>query len=214
VDEVGERTKKALLILLDNFATALENNEIPTVEDSVNIEQLAWQYWGKKESLRALGLTTRVTNRVTIEPLRKEDVLSVINHCVQQKKSTNGKRFAGLIREYLKKSITAADLLGARDRRPRNNLVWSDYDQLGEKAELMKNALLQEELLTGNRSLVDGLDNNLYCLLSDLTEIDVDVNVVRDRYNLSLACNLQRIDKRFISSAQWREYHAEYKRFL
>lgn len=209
--EINE-AREAFMGLLDRFATALESAETPTVEDSVEFEHIVTQYWEKEKSPADLGLITRVDNKVATHSLKRNDIQSVINHCVQQKQPDNSQAFVGLIRSYLNKNITVANLLGARDRKSRNDLDWTHYDKLGEMAELIKTSSAFS-LLTGNRSIANGLNDNFYGLLSELTAPSVDVDVVRKKYNLPSECDLQRIDTGFISPSQWRDYHLEFKAF-
>lgn len=199
--------------LFDRIATAIENNEIPTVEDSAALECLVLGFWESNASPKMLGLTNRVANRVVVDVLEKGEILSIINHFVQQKKPNNGPAFGELIRLYLNKDITAVDLLRERNRKPRNGRGWSYYDQQGEVAEKIKSIVSKPKFLTGNRSISDGSNTNLYDLLSDLSNPCLDLNLIRNKYKLPSSCKLERIDTGFHSASQWRDYHLEYKKY-
>ena len=52
--------------LLDRIATAIEVGELPTVQDSVDLELLALQYWEKDATLSKLGFVQRVDQRLPV----------------------------------------------------------------------------------------------------------------------------------------------------
>ncbi len=201
--------------LFERIAIALESNKLPTVEDSVSLEPLALRYWEKEERPESLGLNTRVSNGgKNTRSVKREDIHSLINHFVQQKQSPAGVIFAESIRKYLRGEISASKLLGERDRRNRNGKSWQHYDKLGELAEIFIRNLPEEcNFHVGNRSLIDKLDNNVYCLLSDLTTVPVDIVELKDRYKLPRCFKLEPFDTGFISPNQWRDYHQEFKRY-
>jgi hypothetical protein len=203
--------EKLLDILFDRIATALEANEIPTVEDSVTLESIILNHWQGHFSSKDLGLRTRVDKRVKVERLDKEELQSIVNHLVQQKKPSNAKSFTALIRGYLNKEITAFDLLHERDRKLRNDLNWVHYDQLGEIAEHIKINVAQS-LHTGNASFSKGNISNLYNFLSDLSKPLVNIKDVKEKYRLPASCQLTRIETGFYSPTQWRNSHLEYKK--
>jgi len=208
--------------LFDRIATSLEQGKIPTVEDSVAFECLLIQYWEKEEGL---ALVSRITNSgADITKLNKCDIQSIANHLVHQKTPENRElflSFARLLRCYLEGTITAADLLGERDRKPRNGQSWQCKDQYGEKAEqihILVNEYYKQlgekpSLQTGNRSISNGLNVNLYNLLSELSNPLSDIDNIKKKYKLHADLDIASIDTGFISPSRWRDYHLEFKKF-
>lgn len=211
--------------LLDRVATSLKAGELPTVQDSVDLELLALQYWEKDKPTLRLGLRTKCCSRlpygtrITLPKLDKDEVLSIVNHFVCLKRHCKEQEFATLVRHYRNGDITGSDLFGERDRKPRNGRVWQYRNQLGELAELVRSKLL---LKTGNETFLDGL----YSLLEALSSADGIDEIVRV-YNLpsehkqtlsDVIDTLTSIRKEFdidpqssISAASWRELRLEYK---
>lgn len=225
--------KKLVRDLLGRVAAALEAGELPTVKDAADLQLLVLEYWEKDKEPRGLGLKTRAANRQCIGTLKREEIQSVIDFCVGRKKPDKGELFAALIQLYLKGDITASDLLGERGRKPRLGHVWQYRDQLGELAERVHRQLRDSQkggnLLTGNRSLLNRLNNNFYELLSELSFSNADVKVIQRRYKLSaqhvqtledVKDALTSINKEFdvvsqgLSSSVWRDCHLEFKNSL
>lgn len=203
--------------LLDRVASALEAGELPTVQDAADLELLYLEYRDKDKDLKELGLVNRVADRQPVERLSKEELLSCINHLVGRRKSDSGELFAALIRRYLDGTITSSDLFGERERKPRNDKGWQYRDRCGELAEWVHRQLIQSEvhLLTGNRSLHDLTDRNLYDMLADLPSKPVDK--IRKRFKIPARVDLETMKEKIgcirLSSSQWRDCHREFQGF-
>jgi len=200
--------------LFSRIAIALEGGEIPTIEDAVTLEQLVIQYWEKEYDLLALSLVSRVANRITnINKLDKVRIQSLVNHLVQQRMPDDGAEFANLLRCYVDGHITASDLLGERERKARGGHGWQHYDQIGEMAEFV-HTRLERRLETGNRSISNGLNINLYNFLSDLSIHGADVEMLRKKYKLPKNTSITTITTGFLSPSQWRDCHQEFKKYF
>lgn len=204
--------------LFDRIAFALDAGEIPAVEDAVNLEQLVMRYWEKEQDLHELGLVSRVSNKATdITKLDKTSVQSLVNHLVKQQLPEDGKVFAELLRCYIDGRITASDLFGERERKPRNGQGWQHYDQLGEQVEQVHQQIIDPKtdkhiLHTSNRSISNGLHINLYNLLSDLSQPRADLTKIKAQYSIPSKCEITLIDTGFLSPSQWRDCHQEFKK--
>lgn len=211
--------------LFERIASALESGELPTVDDSVAFELLCMQYWEKETVLGQLGLVSRAVNRTKgIGKMSKDDIQTIVSHLVQQHIPKNGAAFAQLLYHYIDGRMTASDLLGERERKPRNGYGWQHYDQLGEQAESIHMMLIQhyeqlskvdkkkvKKIQTGNRSLSNGLNDNLYDLLSKLS--NPSTNLAKLKKDYGLADEISLINTGFLSPSQWRDCHLTYKKF-
>lgn len=204
--------------LFERIASALEGGELPTIDDSVALELLSIRYWEKEAELRDLSLVSRAVNRTTdTKKMNKDDIQSIVNHLVQQQLPNNATAFARQLRYYIDGCITVSDLLGERERKPRNGHDWQYYDQLGELAERIHSRFINPKtgkpiLQTGNRSISNGLNVNLYNLLSELS--DPSTNLAQLKKDYGLTGELSLIDTGFLSPSQWRDCHQEFKKYF
>lgn len=202
--------------LLFRIVNTLDLGSLPTVQDAADLELLARRYWENEDSLEALGLVKRVSQRSKSGRIDRDGVLVVINSLIQRKEIRDREGFVAHVRSYLAREITASDLLGQRYRKPRSGKSWQHYEELGEKAERLHLSLISHELKihTGNHSINERLKKNLYELLSILSGKGADTGVVRKEFNIPEEVDLYVTHDSYISAVEWRNAHNQFKKII
>lgn len=215
--------------LLTRVVTALNNSDLPTVEDSARLEGLFWDYreaWDNK-AIRALGFRTETKYLSNTAGLTPDEFASFVACCVGQLQhsSTPVKEHIQL---YLDKKVPIAKLFGERERKQRNDVGWQHQDFMGEFAELVHKEIRRtnKKPLTTRNNGAYGEKSHLYTFLAGLIETDsindfVSIHEIDDAEIVRKLKNKLENEKQFFtddsvkalsSTSAWRNAHREFKK--
>lgn len=201
--------------LLNAIAAKLEKGEIPTLEESVKLEQLKWEYQehANRQSLASeLGLRIRVSSKHQSNQ-KYETISEIINYLMKQELPPRKTVCSAVktMRAYTGKEITVKTLLGERYRKSRVFIPWQTWDFMGDFAlRVLKNVKLNGKPLSAAKALYTPKDNNLFVFLEKLTEKKTDKYAhVHELIAEEAKCS--KILKGFISRHTWENAYTQFK---
>lgn len=199
--------------LLERIAIAIEGGALPSVKDSVALEQLVWNYREYEGDVRELGLRIRANS--SVKPSAFKEINQLVNSFVQRKECIHSVLFADRIRAYLRKVIPVAKLFGEKVRPEKNDII-----TLGWIAELTHDQMRKadgKQLSTRSKNVSSS--GSLYAFLADVSSGNTDEALIstHDLEPSTEIDGLRRLlkDEKVnigISAEAWKKYRSIYIR--
>lgn len=166
--------------LLNEIVKDLKTGKLPSVENSVALEALQWNYKEatKKNIATDMGLRTRMeANQSNDYKLIPQEFLTALLH----QSSIDGfdiDSYINTIEAYLSRKITVAQLFGEKYRKQRNDVPWQEYSFYAFLVEKARTVI--DELSSTHDE--NSISNSLFQLLEDITNEKLSEHEILDRH--------------------------------
>jgi len=178
-----ENKTKQVDRILTEIVADLKAGKLPSVENSVALEALQWNY---KESTNKnlasdLGLRTRVESKDPrdYKSIPQEFLTAFLHQSPIDKFDIDS--YINTIEAYLGRKITVAKLFGERYRKDRNNISGYERDFWGDLVEI---TLKEIPGLNSSNSNVFSVKNNVFQLLEDITNESIKIETILKRHSV------------------------------
>lgn len=169
--------------LLNEIVKDLKTGKLPSVENSVALEALQWNY---KESTNKnlamdLGLRTRVESKDPrdYKSITQEFLTALLHQSPIDEFDIDS--YINTIDAYLSRKITVAKLFGEKYRKDRNNISGHERDFWGDLVEITLKEIPGLNSSHGNEF---SIENNVFQLLEDITNESITFEAILERHSV------------------------------